>query len=79
MLDFPEIFSVRPKEQNKIPPTRFVGLATLLTSGLKLLQVFEITFMYGTRDVECVATWPRWGGELNEGGMNRHMMVLIVS
>ena len=33
MRDFAEIFSVRPKEPDNFLPTRFAGLATLLTSG----------------------------------------------
>ena len=33
MRDFAEIFSVKPKEPHNFLPTRFVGLATLLTSA----------------------------------------------
>jgi hypothetical protein len=33
MCDFHEIFSVRPQEPQHFLPTRFAGLATLLTSG----------------------------------------------
>ena len=34
MRDFLEIFSVRPQDPQYFLPTRFVGLATLLTSAL---------------------------------------------
>jgi hypothetical protein len=35
MRDFLEIFSVRPQEPQYVLPTRFAGLATLLTSAVQ--------------------------------------------
>jgi hypothetical protein len=40
MRDFPEIFSVRLQDPQHLLPTRFAGLATLLTFADHHLQFF---------------------------------------